>query len=888
MIDINKIVISEDITLREYQKKSKEKIYSLWQNHQSVMLQMPTGTGKTRIFASIVKDLHNTGANLGIAIKVLLLAHRDELIEQISENLGRRYNVRHGIIKSSLSEEPHIPTQIASILTLVRRLERWSQKQFDVIIIDEAHHAIADSYIKICKTFPLAKILGVTATPYRLSGVGFKSVFEQIIISPSVHDFIGMGFLCDYDYYSVRPTSEIQQMVDSIKEFSFDGDYAEKSLTQFFDNAKIRANLLETYRKYANGKKGIIYTININHNNHVCNLLNQNGIKAKAVDSYTKSTVRKEIVTDFRNGNIDIICNVNIFSEGFDCPDVEFIQLARPTKSFALYLQQVGRGFRKIDDKAKVIILDNVGLYNKFGLPSEEIDWIRYFEGTTGFEVRTNSISKSSKEVHFIDEGNEPVDLIYTTTSYERVSDYFEIEEDFPLITLKESVNKISKWYWYSDLAPLEYAEVINIHGELDEDDDELVFYNHLRKICQEGKWGVYDSDQNKILIEPEFDEIIEGDIHGRAMVRRNGKFGLISPKTGDIIISTVYDEIEKFPYSDYIDKFIVRSDEKFGVIGKGDEILIPIEYVEVFLSDNREYFFALNTDCWLIFDRKFKIIETESLKRGRLFFNRYYAVYKNDSYGFIDAEDQKMIIPLICEKKMEIYHDNFLMVRSNGMVGLLDNNFEWILFPNTQSIEFLTKDKLKVKRDRNFGILRTNGEILLPIRYSSCDLLDDAFIVYEKDKWKIIFDGMEVYSSRRKGPVLNWYNQNIKKGKNQKTKKPNNEKRRRVITKQLDPINTDLTDTDIPEEMEEVFPVVNKKKIIEYLNDIKEDNKNGFRLYAVARDFKYSMERIIEILKDYDFEIPNNPNYKLSPKEYELIKIIKESESLRSNTFLL
>lgn len=867
MVDISKIAINEDITLRDYQKQSKEKIYSLWQNHKSVMLQMPTGTGKTRIFASIVKDLHNTSAKLGIPIKVLLLAHRDELIDQISENVGRRYNVRHGIIKSSLSEEPFIPTQIASILTLTRRLERWSQKQFDVIVIDEAHHAVADSYRKICKAFPSAKILGVTATPYRLSGAGFKSVFEQIIISPSVHDFIRMGFLCDYDYYSVRPTSEIQQIVNNIKDFSFDGDYAEKSLTHFFDNARIRANLLDTYRKYANGKKGIIYTINISHNNHVCDLLNQNGIKAKAVDSYTASTIRKEIVKDFRNGNIDIICNVNIFSEGFDCPDVEFIQLARPTKSFALYLQQVGRGFRKTDDKDKVIILDNVGLYNKFGLPSEEIDWNGFFEGNDGFEVRANSISKPSKEVHYIEEGDEPVDLIYTTTSVEHVSDDFEKVEDFPLITLKESVNANSAWYTY--FAPLEYVELIRIHGEPDEDHDDLVFYNHLRKIYQDGKWGIYDSEKDKILIEPEFDEIIEGDIHGRSMVRKNGKYGLMNPLTGDNIVSTDYDEIEKIPYFEHLDKFIVRKDEKYGVIGKGDEILIPIEFVEVFLSDNGKYFFALNTDGWRIFDRKLKIIEIESLKRGRLFFNRYYAVYQNDCYGFINSENQMMLIPLICEEKMEIFHDDFLIVKSNGMYGLLSDRLEWIIYPNTQSIEFLTKGKLKVKKGDKYGIQLTNGEEILPVKYDSCDPLDDAYIVNENDWWKILYKGKVIHSAKKRNRVLAWYDKNTfkKKGK-------------RILGIRFYPIFTSSNNIDTIESKKDISSMVTKKEIIEYVNGIKEDNKNGIRLHFVARELNYSKERIIQILKDYNVTIPNNPNYNLSSKEYALVKKIKELES--------
>ncbi|NCC73580.1 MAG: DEAD/DEAH box helicase [Sphingobacteriia bacterium] len=877
MIDISRIVISEDITLREYQKESKEKIYSLWKNHQSVMLQMPTGTGKTRIFASIVKDLHNTSVHLGIAIKVLLLAHRDELIEQISENVGRRYNVRHGIIKSSLLEEPHLPTQIASIFSLIRRLDKWSQKQFDVIIIDEAHHAVADSYKKICNAFPQAKILGVTATPYRLSGAGFKHVFEQLIISPSVLEFIRNGFLCDYDYYSVRSDSDIQKLVNDIKEFDFDGDYAENALSKRFDNPKIRAKLLDTYRKYANGKKGIIYTININHNNHVCALLNSEGIKAKAIDSFTKSAHRKEIVAEFRKGQIDVLCNVNIFSEGFDCPDVEFIQLARPTKSHALYLQQVGRGFRKTDDKDKVIILDNVGLYNKFGLPSEEIDWNKYFAGNGGTETRVKENSKSSKEVFFIEEGDEEVIKISTTATEEQISSQYKIVEDFPLITLKRSFDESNLWYTY--IAPSEYSEVLNSFGEPDDDDDDLVLYNHLKKICQDGKWGVYDTNQDKILIEPAFDEIVEGDIHGRSMVRKNGKYGLMNPLTGDIIISADYNEIEKIPYFDYIDKFIVRKEDKYGFIGKGNEILIPFEFDEIFQWNNGEFTFALNNDNWSIYDRKFRIVAIDSLSKSRLFFDRYYAVSQNDSYGFVDAKTQKMIIPLLFEEEMEICHDNFLMVKSNGNFGLLNNELEWIVYPFTQSIEFLTKEKLKVKKDGKYGVLLTNGEEVLPFEYSSIEPLDDEFIVYQMNVWKMIENGKEVFSSNKRKTVLAWHrqNQNAVNHKNQDTRKPKNKKKRRKIVRQFDAINPDLTDIGIIEKKREVLPVFNNDEILKYVIEIQESNKNGIRLNVVARELNYSKDRVIGILKGYGIKIPNNPNYKLSPREYAIVKIIKE-----------
>lgn len=181
---------SKDEQLRDYQLDNKLKIYNLWIDNQSVMLQMPTGTGKTRLFASIVKDIHNLSIQNKKAYKVLILAHRQELIKQISENIGIRYGIAHGKIMSKNWEEDYYPTQVASVQTLIRRLDKWGDKKFDFIIIDEAHHALAPTYVKICKEFPDAKILGVTATPYRMSKLSFRSLFDELIVSASISEFI--------------------------------------------------------------------------------------------------------------------------------------------------------------------------------------------------------------------------------------------------------------------------------------------------------------------------------------------------------------------------------------------------------------------------------------------------------------------------------------------------------------------------------------------------------------------------------------------------------------------------------------------------------------------------------------------------------------------------
>ena len=432
-VDFSKLDPLLDTGLYDYQKENKQKIYNLWQYSKSIMLQMPTGTGKTRLFVSIVKDLHNWGVKNKIAVKVLLLAHRVELIDQISKNISK-YGLAHGVIMSSNIEQQKFPVQIASVPTLNRRMDRWFNKDFDLIIVDEAHHIKANSYKKILQEYPNAKVLGVTATPYRLNGAGFSSDFEQLIISSSVGDFIKRKYLSEYEYYSIAPTSETQKQINSIDKLSLDGDYLDSAMLEVVDTAKIRANIVSTYLKYAKGKKGIIYTINKEHNINICERLKESDVKAIAIDSDTPPVLRKEAIANFKAGKIDVLCNVNIFSEGFDCPDVEFILLARPTKSLSMFLQQIGRGLRISDNKEKVIFLDNVGLYNRFGLPSARRKWKHHFEGKEVTEYELIGEDEDSRDVIYIkdtNEGDEQVEMIHS--SFNEVETLSDAQREIPI-----------------------------------------------------------------------------------------------------------------------------------------------------------------------------------------------------------------------------------------------------------------------------------------------------------------------------------------------------------------------------------------------------------------------------------------------------------------------
>lgn len=418
-VNFNELNPYRDMTLRPYQIEGKEKIYKMWTQMRSIMFQMPTGTGKTKLFVSIARDLFDWGAKKKIAVKILFLAHRIELIDQISDNLGTKYNLAHALIVSQNREQKNFSLQVGSVQTLIRRLDRWEDKNFDIIIIDEAHHVKAESYKKILRAFPRAKVLGVTATPYRMSHESFHPEFDDLITSKPVAEFIKEKWLCDYEYYSIRPESKIQMDINSISRFALDGDYLDEAAADIMDKDEIRAGIVSTYEHYAKGKKGIVYTITKAHNIHVCNQFIEKGYKAVAIDDSTPKETRKKYVDDFRRGKIEIICNVNIFSEGFDCPDMEFIQLTRPTKSLSMFLQQVGRGLRPAEGKEKLIILDNVGLYNRFGFPSARRQWRRHFEGKD-FVYTDFSGSRilDGREVRFIEEyveGDGEVEMLHST-----------------------------------------------------------------------------------------------------------------------------------------------------------------------------------------------------------------------------------------------------------------------------------------------------------------------------------------------------------------------------------------------------------------------------------------------------------------------------------------
>ena len=388
----------KNIQLYDYQREMIERIETAFKSYRSVMVQMPTGTGKTVLLTEQVKSEERRVKNPCVWIVV----HRRELVEQIKETLAKQLDSSLFTFPSSLKPSDSslftfhfsLTPRVFSIQWLSRHYHELDERP-SLIIIDEAHHAVARTYKEVMDAYPEAKKLGLTATPCRLNRKGFTDLFDVLLQSWSYNKFIADGWLSLYDYMSVKTDSLDQQMVFGLTKRGADGDFSLREMSEKLDVRPSIERLCDTVMRYAPDKKGIVYAIDIKHAEHIAEYYRERGLNAVAISSKTPAEERKSIIDRFRNSNdslkntncqvldspIRILVNVDLFGEGFDCPDVEFIQLARPTLSLSKYLQQVGRGMRVYEGKRYCLILDNVGLYRLFGMPSDDRDWQAMFEG---------------------------------------------------------------------------------------------------------------------------------------------------------------------------------------------------------------------------------------------------------------------------------------------------------------------------------------------------------------------------------------------------------------------------------------------------------------------------------------------------------------------------
>ena len=482
----------KEIKLFDYQEDMKERIEKALRLHRSVMAQMPTGTGKTYLLTAVIDSFVSNNP----MEKVWIVAHRRELVSQIDETVRKFHSYSASNASFLLSS-----VKAMSIQWLMRHYDEIEEEP-GLIVIDEAHHALAKTYKEMWERFPKAKFLGLTATPCRLNGKGFTDLFDVLVQSWGVPEFISKGRLATYDFVSIKSDGVTQRLIDSLQKRGADGDYQNKEMDMLLNKKPSIEKLYRSLEEFGKDRKGIVYAINISHANAIAEFYREHGIAAVAIDSKTPSSLRKELIERFKASNtsfsnhpdnfskthpssltlkrdlsnhpvplskegstshpdpltlrgeggnrptrcseplrskdggpskvspgcagwdrlgdglgdglaatclraadgvanelapIQVLVNVDIFSEGFDCPDVEFVQLARPTLSLAKYLQMVGRGLRVAKGKKNCVIIDNVGLYRVFGLPSQVWNWNAMFEG----KLKVGKKKETDKEREF-------------------------------------------------------------------------------------------------------------------------------------------------------------------------------------------------------------------------------------------------------------------------------------------------------------------------------------------------------------------------------------------------------------------------------------------------------------------------------------------------------
>jgi len=347
------------VPLRPYQEQAIASTRIAVMQADRALLVMPTGSGKTVVFSEICRLANEKNK------QVLILVHRRELVTQASDKLTKA-GVKHGIIAAGFDPSDQ-PVQVASVQTLIRRLNSGSFTP-DLIIIDEAHHAVAGSWDKIIGHFSDAKIIGVTATPSRLDGRGLGSHFSTLVSGPSVAQLTKLGFLSPHRVFAPPVIADLSNVKTRA------GDYANDQLSAAMDRPTITGDAIGHYRRLADGLPAIAFCCSIAHAKSVCESFNKAGYRAKLVTGNMPMEERDEAISGLADGRTQVLCSVDVVSEGTDVPAVSAAILLRPTQSEALYLQQVGRILRPQPGKI-AIVLDHVGSTLKHGFVDDLRNW---------------------------------------------------------------------------------------------------------------------------------------------------------------------------------------------------------------------------------------------------------------------------------------------------------------------------------------------------------------------------------------------------------------------------------------------------------------------------------------------------------------------------------
>ena len=358
--------------LRPYQQEALDSMLQAESNGISKQLVvLPTGAGKTVLFAQLPIMRKNS-------LPMLVLAHRSELLIQAKDKIETINKDLSVGIEQAENKAGYSDVVIASVPTLGResssRIEQYPKDYFKTIVVDEAHHAAAPSYRRILDYFKPDLLLGVTATPQRSDSVRLIDVFQEIVYYKSIQDLIKEGWLSPLVGYRVKTSTDISDVEIQ------NGEYKQDQLIEAIDNPSRNNSIVTAYNDLANAKKTVVFAAGVDHAENLAEAFRKNGSSVRVIIGTTPEEERRQILSDFKSGVVTVLVNVGVLTEGFDEPSIEAIILAKPTRSSLLYTQIVGRGTRLFDGKEHCMIIDiadttrgkkPIGLPTLLGMPAE-------------------------------------------------------------------------------------------------------------------------------------------------------------------------------------------------------------------------------------------------------------------------------------------------------------------------------------------------------------------------------------------------------------------------------------------------------------------------------------------------------------------------------------
>ena len=713
-----------EMKLFDYQKDMAMRIEKAFRLYRSVMAQMPTGTGKTVVLASVVESFLGEHP----LKSVWIVAHRRELVSQIQETIERVFSNRlaekEDGSSDNLIEKPLDSSLFTLRSSLIKAMSiQWLARHYDeigeepgMIVIDEAHHALAKTYKEMWDRFPKAKFLGLTATPCRLNGKGFIDLFDVLVQSWSVPEFISKGRLATYDFVSIKSNGVTQRLIDSLQKRGADGDYQNKEMDMLLNKRPSIERLYRSFEEYGKDRKGIVYAINISHAKKIVELYQEHGIKAVAIDSKTPAAERQADIEAFKKGDIQVLVNVDIFSEGFDCPDVEFVQLARPTLSLAKYLQMVGRGLRVAKGKKCCVIIDNVGLYRVFGLPSQIWDWKATFEGRLKYSRKKETTKERDFFLMYGKQATMPVghgsEMVMVMSHEELMQsllyrEFVDCNDDFAIVKLPDGKMTVVDRQGEQVLEPGDYHDMKLLKGD-------ILFYRPKRKeVCYIDLLartviddGPNVSDVPKVVTIKEWEFI---EYNGIFMSRTKEEFSLpYRPSQYDFLNCGFYMTL-RFGHS--------ASGCQVWYHSAGDEGMIRMSSEEsnnvCFLRNDYEHVYWL---CANLYGENIVVMDSKQ---------HYYLVDPNLKKTYIgcnnpknENEDLAVVMPRLGQK---FYHEAMLQKKE------MDANEMLLLHEKSEAghVELYQAGK-------KWGV-KVDGKVIVPPRYHSISQPVGAYCAFEE-----------------------------------------------------------------------------------------------------------------------------------------------------------